>query len=107
MQKDYTVGAWARQWFTQNEGKWNANILHGYRNLLLRHIVPGIGKMKLTKLKPAHIQKFYLSLAENDLGSRSVLCSHLLLRRILDAACKDDLIDVNPSLLPLICVEKQ
>lgn len=97
MQEEYTVGAWAEIWFTRNAGKWRASTEGGYRDLIFRHIVPGIGKIKFAKLKPVHIHAFYQALAENSLNSRSIWCVHLLLRRCLDDACKEGLLDVNPA----------
>jgi len=97
MQEEYTVGAWAEIWFARNVGKWRASTEGGYRNLIYRHIVPGVGKIKLAELKPHHISAFYKALAESGLGSRSIWCVHLLLRHCLDDACKDGFLDVNPA----------
>ena len=97
MQEEYTVGAWAEIWFARNAGKWRASTEGGYRNLIYRHIVPGVGKIKLAELKPHHISAFYKALAESGLGSRSIWCVHLLLRHCLDDACKDGFLDVNPA----------
>lgn len=96
-EKDMTVCIWAEQWFTQRIGKWSLNTEGGYRNLIFRHIVPGIGEIKLVELKPHHISAFYKALAESGLGSRSIWCVHLLLRHCLDDACKDGFLDVNPA----------
>lgn len=97
MQEEYTVGAWAEIWFARNAGKWRASSEGEYRNLIYRHIVPGVGKIKFAKLKPVHISAFYKALAESGLGSRSIWCVHLLLRHCLDDACKDGFLDVNPA----------
>lgn len=97
MQEEYTAGAWAEIRFAQNAGKWRASTEGGYRDLFYRHIVPGVGKIKLAKLKPVHIDAFYQALAEKRLNSRSIWCVHLLLRHCLNDACKEGLLDVNPA----------
>ena len=97
MQKAYMVEAWAREWFQCGVGRWNPRTEGGYRNLIERHIVPGVGKVKLEALKPVHINRLYAELAEKGLSAKSVWCIHLLLWRILDAACKDGLLNVNPA----------
>ena len=79
MQKAYTVEAWAREWFQCGVGRWNPRTEGGYRNLIERHIVPGVGKVKLEALKPVHINRLYAELAEKGLSAKSVWCIHLLL----------------------------
>lgn len=98
--KEYmTVGMWAEQWFTQRTGKWNPNTKGGYQNLIYNHIIPGIGRARLTRLTTLRIQLFYKRIAQNGLGPRSVWCVHLLLRRCLDEACRDGQIPLNPARL--------
>ena len=45
MQKEtnLTVGWWCDRWFCENRGRWNGSTVGGYRNLIYRHILPGIG----------------------------------------------------------------
>jgi len=69
----------------------------GYRNLIFRHIAPHFETVALTILTEQRVRKFYQTLGENGLGQRSVWCVHLLLRRILDEACREGLIDTNPA----------
>lgn len=97
MQEEYTVGAWAESWFARNARKWRASTEGGYRNLMYRHIIPDIGKIKLKKLKPPHLRAFYDKLAESGLSSRSIRCVHLFLHRILNDACREGFIDRNPA----------
>lgn len=97
MQKEPTVEAWAEDWFSRNSAKGNANTTGGYRNLIFRHIIPGIGSVPLTELTPTLISTFYQKLTADGLSTRSVWCVHLLLRRILDDACKSGMIEANPA----------
>ena len=50
MQKetDFTVGRWCNRWFCENRGRWSGSTVGGYRNLIYRHILPGIGGVPLT-----------------------------------------------------------
>ena len=88
-EKSMTVGVWTEQWFTRRVETWNPNTENGYRNLIYKHIIPGIGKAKLTDLTTRRIQSFYNRLSQNGLSARSVWCVHLLLRRCLDEACRE------------------
>lgn len=96
-EKSMTVGVWTEQWFTRRVGKWNPNTEGGYRNLIYKHIIPGIGRAKLTDLTTQRIQSFYNRLFQNGLSARSVWCVHLLLRRCLDEACREEQISFNPA----------
>ena len=68
----------------------------GYRNLIYRHILPGIGNIPLTELTENTVTSFYDSLRSQGLSARSVWCVHLLLRRCMDEAAREQLIPCNP-----------
>ena len=97
MQKDnMTVGQWCGRWFTANRHKWNGNTEGGYRNLIYSHIIPSIGSVALSDLTEQVVTDFYNSLRSQGLSARSVWCVHLLLRRCLDEATRDQHIPYNP-----------
>ena len=98
MQKEntLTVEQWCGQWFTANRHKWNGNTGGGYRNLIYSHIIPSIGSVVLSDLTEQTITDFYDTLRSQGLNARSVWCVHLLLRRCLDEAARDQRIPCNP-----------
>ena len=98
MQKgnSYTVGQWCDRWFRVNQSRWNGSTVGGYRNLIYRHILPGIGSIPLEELTENTVASFYDSLRSQGLSTRSVWCVHLLLRRCMDDAARDQLIPCNP-----------
>ena len=98
MQKEnnLTVGQWCDQWFTTHQHKWNGNTQGGYRNLIYSHIFPGVGNIELTDLTEQTVTGFYDGLRSQGLGARSVWCVHLLLRRCMDEAAREQLIPYNP-----------
>ena len=98
MQKEntMTVGQWCDHWFTANRHKWNSNTEGGYRNLIYSHIIPSIGSVVLSDLTKQTITDFYDSLQNRGLSARSVWCVHLLLRRCMDEAARDQRIPCNP-----------
>ena len=106
MQKEtnLTVGWWCDRWFCENRGRWNGSTVGGYRNLIYRHILPGIGDIPLAELTEDTVTSFYDSLRSQGLSARSVWCVHLLLRRRMDEAARDQLIPYNPVRL---CQEPQ
>jgi len=68
----------------------------GYRNLIYSHILPSIGNMELSDLTEQTVTDFYDSLQSWGLSARSVWCVHLLLRRCMDEAAREQLIPYNP-----------
>ena len=95
--ENIAVGEWIDRWFTDRIGQWNDSTEGGYWNLIYRHIIPDIGKTKLNELTLENVQSFYGRLVSNGLSTRSVWCIHLLLRRALDEACREQLIECNPA----------
>ena len=91
-----TVGQWCDRWFCENQGRWSGSTVGGYRNLIYRHILPGIGGVPLAELTEDTVTSFYDSLRSQGLSARSVWCVHLLLRRCMDEAAQDQLIPYNP-----------
>ena len=91
-----TVGQWCGQWFIANRPKWNGNTEGGYRNLIYGHIIPSIGSVALSDLTKQTITDFYDSLQNRGLCARSVWCVHLLLRRCMDEAAREQFIPYNP-----------
>ncbi len=98
MQKEnaLTVEQWCGRWFTANRHKWNGNTEGGYRNLIYSHILPSIGSVALSDLTERTITDFYNDLRSQRLRARSVWCVHLLLRRCMDEAAREQLIPYNP-----------
>lgn len=58
--RNLTVGQWAALWF-ENHAKPSIreSTAEYYRNYIEKHIIPRIGKIKLSKLTTLDIQKFY------------------------------------------------
>lgn len=98
LEPEMILEKWAANWFrTHAEGKLASNTEGGYRNLIFNHIVPKMGSAVLTELSEKRIRAFYRRLSNSGLNDRSVWCVHLLLRRILDEACREGLILENPA----------
>ena len=106
MQKEpnFTVGQLCDCWFCENQGRWSGSTVGGYRNLIYRYILPGIGDIRLVELSEGTVTSFYDSLRSQGLSARSVWCVHLLLRRCIDEAARDQRIPYNPVRL---CREPQ
>ena len=95
---EITLEEWATEWFRVHvKGRLAPNTEGGYRNLIFNHIVPKLGGAAITDLSEKRIRSFYRKLSRAGLNDHSVWCVHLLLRRILDEACREGLIPENPA----------
>ena len=93
-----TISSYSEKWFFIHVlGQLAHNTENGYRNLIFSHIMPHFKSTALTELTERKIQNFYKKLSDQGLSPRSVWCVHLLLRRILDEACRDGLLTENPA----------
>ena len=74
----------------------------GYQHIIRRHIIPSLGKMVLTQLKPEHIQRYYsnkLTSGRHDgegLSARTVRHHHMCLHTALQSAMRWGLLARNP-----------
>jgi len=70
-----------------------------YRSAVETHIVPAIGAMKLERLTPAVVQRFYADLREDGVGDRTRQKVHAVLHRALASAVRLQLLQSNPAAL--------
>lgn len=95
-ENNLTVGQWCDRWFREKQSRWSGSTVGGYRNLIYRHILPGIGSIPLAELTENTVTNFYDGLRSQGLSTRSVWCVHLLLRCCMDEAARDQAIPYNP-----------
>jgi integrase len=72
--------------------------LYNYRRIIDRDITPRLGKVKLTKLTPAMLDRFYGQLRK-ELSAKTIRNVHAVLRRALKQAQRWGWIASNPALL--------
>lgn len=108
--RNLTVGQWATLWF-ENYAKPSIreSTAEYYRNYIEKHIIPRIGKIKLSKLTTLDIQKFYNTTRKSgrvqryeemedlSLSSKTVRSLHAMLRQCLEQAVTERLIPFNPA----------
>ncbi|WP_369053884.1 tyrosine-type recombinase/integrase [Kineococcus terrestris] len=82
-----TVEQWLRHWLeTIAARKVRASTLESYRSKIEARIVPALGKHRLDRLQPEHLESFYADCAAASLSSASVLQYHRILSRALKVA---------------------
>jgi integrase len=102
----WTVGEWLIHWLDNIAGPFvKVNTLAGYRVAVHRHLVPGIGRHRLAKLKPEHLERLYLKMlkAPTKFGPETkpatVHHTHRTVRAALNEAVRRGYLAKNPALL--------
>ena len=98
MPEEKKVSKWALEWLEkQMQRGLSKNTAGSYRQWICRRIVPEFYDVALNELTENHVQTFYESLAHEGLSQNSIWCGHLILRRLLDEAGCEGLLEINPA----------
>jgi len=90
---DSTIDEYLTYWLDSYKDKLSPTTISGYKIIIDKHLIPSLGKIKLSNLKPLMIQNYY---SEKDLSEMTLLHHHRLLRKALEDARKWQMISVNP-----------
>lgn len=66
-----------------------------YSGIIRKHLIPDLGKVTLTQLKPEHLQKHYTAKLNDGLSARTVRYHHALIHVALQTAVKWGLVSRN------------
>ncbi len=100
--KGATVGELLEQWFSYNEDDWSPTVVHTYRRIIDRHLIPRFGRTPLRRLTTVDIDLFYAQLRKRGganggpLSPASVKRVHAVLRRALTQSVKWGMLTINP-----------
>lgn len=98
MPEEKMVSEWALEWLEkQLQRGLSKNTEGSYCQWICRRFVPEFSDIALAELTKEHVQNFYESLAYEGLSWNSIWCGHLILRRLLDEAGRDGLLEINPA----------
>lgn len=82
-----TVAQWLAYWLDNiAAAKITEGSMTGYRPLVERHLIPGLGKHRLDRLQPEHVEALYKKLATQGMAQSTVLKVHRILSRSLKIA---------------------
>jgi integrase len=95
-----TVAKWLDDWLQARRGIRDSSWIRN-EQLVRIHLRPGLGKHRLAKLTPAHVQRFYADkLAEGTLSSSTVKRMHETLHKCLQDALHMGLVVRNAADVP-------
>ena len=98
MPEEKMVSEWALEWLEkQLQRGLSKNTEGSYRRWICQRFVPNFSGVALKELTKDHVQEFYESLAHEGLSQNSIWCGPLILRRLLDEAGREGLLEINPA----------
>jgi integrase len=97
------VGDWLCQWLdVYAQSRIRISTFEKYKSLVQKHIVPSLGKMLISDLRPEHIQRFYNEKlkqgrvdGKGGLSEKTVGEFHLIIHQALDQAIKEGFLSKN------------
>jgi len=92
-----TVEEYLNNWFEVVKNRVSEKTFLGYQDLIKRYVLPSIGKKRLDKLKPEHIQSIINGMTDKGLSPRTVRYTHMIFKNSLEHALKWELIFRNPA----------
>src|SRR3954463_6151221 len=82
-----TVGAWLEHWLTTiAPRRVRQRTLESYESAVRNHLIPGIGRLRIDRLRPEHLDQLYTALLDAGYSPASVLRHHRILSRALTVA---------------------
>ncbi len=94
-----TIGDYLAQWLAGAEERLRPTTQADYRIMAEKHIIPRIGNIRLTKLDPLKLSRFYYSLAKDGISARRRQMVHGFLHKALGDAHRWGLLPNNPAAL--------
>ena len=91
-----TVATYLERWIETTRTSVRPKTHTRYAEIVRLHLAPGLGRHKLTALKPDYIQKVYAAKLDSGLAPRTVHHCHAVLHRALAMAVKWNYLPLNP-----------
>ena len=96
--ENQTVGKYMTRWLSDSaKHTVKATSYRAYESQIRNHIVPALGKVKLSRLTPAHLQALYAAKLRESMKPASVRQIHAILHKALEQAVRFNLIPTNPA----------
>ncbi len=94
-----TVAVFSRDWLASVKSSIRPKTYSSYESTLRVHVIPGLGHLKLAKLTPAHLERFYGDLVAQGRAPKSIRNYHSVIHSMLDKAERWDMLSRNPAKL--------
>lgn len=93
-----TVEQWLNYWLDNIAARnIRPQTLRGYRSKVNQYLIPNLGRIRLTSLRPEHIRTMHDNMRGAGLAEASVRQAHAILKRALTVAVQERKLGVNPA----------
>jgi integrase len=93
--QERTVAEFTAFWLASARSKVRPRTLESYGDLARLHLLPHLGRVQLTRLRPEHVQRMESAMLAAGLSAKTVRNAHFLLHDILGQALRWDRVAVN------------
>lgn len=94
----WTVEKWLTYWVENIAApSVRPTTMVGYRASVYKHLVPGVGKHRLDKLQPEHLERLYVQMQEAGLSAGTAHLAHRTIRVALNEAVRRRHMFENPA----------
>jgi integrase len=98
--RTWTVEQWLTHWVENIAAPFvRENTIAGYRVAVNVHLVPGLGKHRLDRLEPEHLEKLYVRMMKNGSAPATAHQAHRTIRTALNEAVRRGHLTRNPAAL--------
>jgi integrase len=94
-----TVGQFLEEWLESKEAGVKASTFAAYEHYTRAHLIPGLGKIRLTKLTPEDVEKFMRTKLAAKMAPQTVRHLRAILRHALNIAIRRGRLSLNPAQL--------
>ncbi len=92
-----TMAGFLHRWLEASRSRVGVRTWERYEELIRLHVLPALGPIQLSKLRPLHLERLYLKLLVAGLSARTVLHVHRVLHAALAQGVKWQLVSSNVS----------
>jgi len=92
-----TLGEFLEKWIKDYQHNLSPRGFERYAGIISKHLIPSLGRIVLTQLRPEHLQNHYSTKLKNGLSAKTVNFHHSVLHVALQTALKWGLIARNPA----------
>lgn len=93
-----TVAQFLDRWLEAKAAQVRPKTLEQYRDFVRLHLKPALGRLRLSELRPDHLQGLYSQMLGRGLAPKTVRLCHATIRAALNDALRWGLIARNPAL---------
>ena len=92
-----TVAEFLEQWLKDCRSRLSPRGFERYSGIVTGHLIPDLGSIALTQLRPEHIQKHETAMQESGLSARTARYHHSVIHSALKTAVEWGLLARNPA----------